>query len=179
MSWSQVSTNTQVPYKVLTLARQKFQYRWIIPPLNMLSLSDLLNPAVCPPQTPSSGSRHHLSLEATTGPKLHLLTLPPSPEKLLTKHSVSINRQTRLDTVYYYPPNTLVEYPETSTFGAIGHVFSMDPAYWISPALNFAYSMGGSHGMSQKDKSVKVSLLTDDFGEPVLCRERHVTCTWR
>lgn len=141
----------------------------------MLSLKDLLNPAVSPLRA-SSSHRYHLPVETTTTPQHHLLSLPPSPEKLLTKHSVPINRQTCLDTVYYYPPNTLVEYPETSSTGAIGHVFSVDPACWISPALNFAYSFGGSHGMSQKDKAVRVSLLTDNSGDPVLCRERHATC---
>ena len=53
----------------------------------------------------------------------------------------------------------------------------LDPKEWISPHLNFAYSLGGSHGMSQKDKPVNVSVLADDFNQPVPCREMHITCT--
>lgn len=104
------------------------------------------------------------------------LNLPPSPQKLLTRHQIPINRQTCLETVFYYPQHTLVEYPETSTTGSIGHIFTVDPACWISPALNFAYSLGGSHGMTPKGRSVTVSLLLDGLGKPVPCREMHTTC---
>lgn len=127
----------------------------------MVSLQDLLNPA-----TPAPTSN------------APLLSLPPSSEKLRIDQFISINRQTRLDTVYHYPPNTLVEYPETgaTSISPIGHVFSMDSNCWINPALNFAYSLGGSHGASLKDKPVNVSLLTDHNGTLVPCKETHYTC---
>lgn len=139
----------------------EFWKHLIYPPLFlMLSLQDMLNPVV-----------------SVSTPNTPLLSLPPSPENLRTEHLISINRQTRLDIVCHYPPNTLVEYPETTATAtaAIGHVFSMDHTCWINPALNFAYSMGG-YGSSLKNKAVKVSLLTDNSGTPVPCKEIHSTC---
>lgn len=104
-----------------------------------------------------------------------LALLQQSNTGTTVQHNVKINRQTTLDTVYYHAKGTLVEYPETSATGRIGHVFKMNPLEWISPHLNFAYSLGGSHGMSQKNKNVNISILVDDTGQPVPCREMHMT----
>jgi hypothetical protein len=106
------------------------------------------------------------------------ITGPPViPSNTIVHCNIQINRQTTLETVYYYPLNTLMEYPETSVDGSVGHVFTLDPQEWINPMANFAYSLGGSHGMSQKAKIIKVSLLVDASGERVPCRETHTTCT--
>jgi len=104
------------------------------------------------------------------------ITGPPViPSNTIIYRNIQINRQTTLETVYYYPLNTLVEYPETSVDGSVGHVFTLDPQEWINPMANFAYSLGGSHGMSQKAKTIKVSLLVDASGKRVPCRETHTT----
>ena len=103
-------------------------------------------------------------------------TLPIVPLDTTVCHNIQINRQTTLETVYHYTLNTLLEYLETSTDGSVGHVFTLDPQEWINPVLNFAYSLGGSHGMSQKSKTIKVGALVDVSGDQVPCREMHTMC---
>lgn len=132
-----------------------------------------------PPMPPSSQPiplHAQLSLSGPTPPGL---PLSRADSEIPTRQNVQLNRQTTLETVYYYPVNTLVEYPETSVNGRIGHIFSLDPLNWINPVLNFAYSLGGSHGMSQRDRSVTTALLVDDLGDPVPCRESHTTCMYQ
>ena len=107
---------------------------------------------------------------------LNTILLPIIPSDTIIHHNIQINRQTTLETVYYYTLNTLLEYPETSADGSVGHVFTLDPQEWINPVLNFAYSLGGSHGMSQKYKTIKVGALVDASGDQVPCREMHTTC---
>jgi hypothetical protein len=105
-------------------------------------------------------------------------TTPPPiiPSDTIVHHNIQINQQTTLETVYYYTLNTLLEYPETSTDGSVGHVLTLDPQEWINPVSNFTYSLGGSHGMSQKSKTIKVGALVDASGDQVPCREMHMTC---
>jgi hypothetical protein len=129
-----------------------------------------------PASPPNGPMQEHISLSSSGPTPPTGLPLSCADGEILTRHNIQLNRQTTLETVYYYPLNTLVEYPETSINGRIGHVFSLDPLNWISPVLNFAYSLGGSHGMSQRDRTVKTTLLVDDLGEPVPCRELHTTC---
>ena len=117
-----------------------------------------------------------LSLSGPTPPGL---PLSQADSEIATCQNVQLNGKTTLETVYYYPVNTLVEYPETSVNGQIGHIFSLDPLIWINPVLNFVYSLGGSHGMSQWDSSVTTSLLVNDLGDPVPCRESHITCMYQ
>lgn len=89
---------------------------------------------------------------------------------------VKLNRQTILEKVIYHLPGVLVEYPETSMHGSIGHVFSMDDAsQWINPAHNFAYSQGAPNGSSGA-KAVYCALLTDEDGNEVPCKVSHSTC---
>jgi hypothetical protein len=134
-----------------------------------------------PPMPPSSQPipQHIQLLLPGPSPTAPGLSLSWADSEILTRHNAQLNQQTTLETVYYYPVNTLVEYPETSVNGRIGHIFSLEPLNWINPILNFAYSMGGSHGMSQRDRSVTTTLLVDDLGVPVPCRESHTTCMYQ
>ena len=71
----------------------------------------------------ASNASRHLQLSPPpdiTGP-------PIIPSNTIIHHNIQINRQTTLETVYYYPLNTLMEYLETSVNGSVGHVFTLDP----------------------------------------------------
>jgi hypothetical protein len=125
-----------------------------------------------------SGSSQSAPSTQHFNPRLH----PSNPARqspssdTWIQYNVEINRQTTLERVIFHPADSLVEYPETSTSGKIGHLFTIDPLQWVNPVHNFAYSLGGSRGMSPKDKPVKVSLLVDESGEMVPCRVSHSTC---
>ncbi|KAJ6506213.1 hypothetical protein C8R47DRAFT_1241345 [Mycena vitilis] len=90
--------------------------------------------------------------------------------------NVAINRVTTVQVLYEYPVGHVVEYPETSSTGSIGHLFRMDPKDWQDPALNIAYSRGGRMGQTVAGVNVKCRLLVDAAGIPVDCTERHSTC---
>ncbi|KAJ6484352.1 hypothetical protein C8R47DRAFT_1072982 [Mycena vitilis] len=90
--------------------------------------------------------------------------------------NVAVNRVTTVQVLYEYPIGHIVEYPETSSTGSIGHLFRMDPEDWQDPALNIAYSKGGRMGQSVAGATVKCRLLLDATGNPVDCTERHSTC---
>lgn len=90
--------------------------------------------------------------------------------------NVAINRITTLEVLYKYPVGYVLEYPETSSTGSIGHLFHMDPNDWRDPVLNIAYSRGAGTGQSLSGTSVKCDLLVDSEGNRVECRERHTTC---
>ena len=47
-----------------------------------------------------------------------------------------------LTTLYTYPRNTYLEYPETMENGFVGHLFEMDPDDWSNPTTSFVYSLG-------------------------------------
>ena len=100
-------------------------------------------------------------------------TLEPKIEQ-----RVKLNKKTTLEILYTYgSPNSLVEYPETRKNGFIGHLFSMDPKSWISPARNFIYSLGeprGTNGTEAKPESCQ--LLVDKDGRRVPCKISHSTC---
>jgi hypothetical protein len=110
----------------------------------MLSWAELLNPApniTCPaipvPVTPS--------LCQTTSYKVD--------------YNVQVTRQLTLSRLYTYHPGTLVEYPETTAAGHIGHLFELDADNWITPTAAFAYSQGGPRGRSKKHQSLQCQLL--------------------
>lgn len=129
----------------------------------------------------NSGTSQRVLSSQHSNPRLHPSNPGPprqsSPsETTWVQYNVEINRQTTLERVIFHPADSLVEYPETSTNSKIGHLFTLDLLQWVNPVHNFAYSLGGSHGMSPKDKPVKVSLLVDDSGEMVPCRVSHSTC---
>lgn len=99
----------------------------------------------------------------------------------VVRTNVKLNKCTILDKVIFHPPGALVEYPETSRLGRIGHIFSMnlnsagDISDWFNPTHNFAYSQGEPRGSSGL-KVVKCALLTDMDGNEVDCKESHSTC---
>ncbi|KAJ7031452.1 hypothetical protein C8F04DRAFT_924530, partial [Mycena alexandri] len=90
--------------------------------------------------------------------------------------NVAINRITTLEVLYEYPLGFVLEYPETSSTGSIGHLFRMDPDDWQDPVLNIAYSRGGRMGQSLSGTSVQCRVLVNGAGEQVPCSERHTTC---
>ncbi|KAF8214711.1 hypothetical protein K438DRAFT_1749804 [Mycena galopus ATCC 62051] len=90
--------------------------------------------------------------------------------------NVKINRITTLEVLYEYPAGYILEYPETSSTGYIGHLFRMDPNEWHDPILNVAYSRGGRMGQTVSTAVVKCDILVDSTGKQVDCSERHTTC---
>ncbi|KAJ7657652.1 hypothetical protein DFH06DRAFT_1472990 [Mycena polygramma] len=96
-------------------------------------------------------------------------------QETVVEQDISINRRTKLATLYRYPPKTYIEYPETGE-EAIGHLFQIDPAKWESPNLDFAYSQGKPAGQSRKIEEVFCPLLVDSNGELVRCIKRYSTC---
>jgi hypothetical protein len=91
--------------------------------------------------------------------------------------NVKLNHITTLEILYKYPPGAVLEYPETSSTGCIGHLFQLDPDDWQNPAQNFAYSQGKPNGQTLDGKYVHVSVLIDSLGKKVPCVESHSTCT--
>ncbi|KAJ7122366.1 hypothetical protein C8R44DRAFT_622071 [Mycena epipterygia] len=90
--------------------------------------------------------------------------------------NVAINRITTVEVLYEYPQGYVLEYPETSSTGSIGHLFRMNPDDWQDPTLNIAYSRGGNMGRTLSGASVNCLLLVDNIGDKVPCAERHTTC---
>ncbi|KAJ7032105.1 hypothetical protein C8F04DRAFT_1185343 [Mycena alexandri] len=96
---------------------------------------------------------------------------PPAIEiEIKRSTNVVINRQTTLETLYEYPRGYILEYPETSSTGCIGHLFHMDPNDWQDPTLNIAYSRGGCMGAESLGETF------DAQGNEIQCFERHSTC---
>ncbi|KAF8128839.1 hypothetical protein K438DRAFT_1645085 [Mycena galopus ATCC 62051] len=94
-----------------------------------------------------------------------------------TETGVKLNRSTTLETLYHYPIGAIVEYPETSSTGFIGHLFRMDPANWENPILNVAYSRGEPSGRTGAGKELHTDILLNaQTGETVPCAVRHTTC---
>ena len=53
-------------------------------------------------------------------------TSSPSPNpQHIVKHNIFLNWKMTLDTLYHYPLGTVVEYPETSIEGSVGHLFKI------------------------------------------------------
>ncbi|KAJ6624512.1 hypothetical protein B0H10DRAFT_1943119 [Mycena sp. CBHHK59/15] len=97
----------------------------------------------------------------------------PQPE---IRRNIKINGRTTLDIVYTYESGTLVEYPETSKSGSIGHLFRMEPgSTWFNPARNFVYSQGEPHRSTGR-KGVFCDILVDSNRTKVACKESHSTC---
>lgn len=103
---------------------------------------------------------------------------PPSTSSPVVQYHVSINRETTLDVLYFYPQCAFIEYPETSAQGRIGHLLTLDPENWSNPVSTFAYSQGKPSGQSKKNKPVYCNVLVDGSGQKVVCREFHTTCTF-
>ncbi|KAJ7252177.1 hypothetical protein C8J57DRAFT_1238053 [Mycena rebaudengoi] len=121
----------------------------------------------------------------TIPPAIPPATIPPAAPPLLTptppikeELDVPLNRQTRLSALYHYPIGALLEYPSTTDNDdkLFGHLLKMDPAKWICPSGNIAYSLGSPHGQTLAGKSVTCNVLVDGQGKQVPCIERHSTC---
>jgi hypothetical protein len=127
----------------------------------MLSWAELLNPApdvTCPaPITPS--------LCHTASYKVN--------------YNVQATRQLTLSHLYTYHPGTLVEYPETTVAGHVGHLFELDADNWVNPTNAFAYSQGLPGGRSKKSQMRYCQLLVDREGHTVPCHVAHSTCMRR
>ncbi|KAJ7255687.1 hypothetical protein C8J57DRAFT_1517979 [Mycena rebaudengoi] len=78
----------------------------------------------------------------------------PTPPTTQTTN-IPINHQTSVSKLYHYPVNAIVEYPESSADGRIGHLFDMDPENWTCPSLNIVYSLGEPRGQKTKTRSGK------------------------
>ncbi|KAJ6549305.1 hypothetical protein DFH09DRAFT_1281487 [Mycena vulgaris] len=115
------------------------------------------------------GIKNHLSAVLAYLETNSLATNPPVPHAppdhshdtaaRTEETDIKINRETTLDILYRYPLNTVIEYPETSATGTIGHLFAMDPDNWENPALSIAYSRGHPGGQTVAGKEVKIKLL--------------------
>ncbi|KAJ7140269.1 hypothetical protein C8R43DRAFT_892789 [Mycena crocata] len=123
----------------------------------------------------------------------HSSRIPPRPnpqggppvamdgvENRTEQKEIQINRETILDVLYTYPQDTIIEYPETSSTGFIGHLFHMNSSNtetWANPIHNVAYSKGKPAGQTQAGKPVFVNVLKDAAtGKPVPCVLKHSTC---
>ncbi|KAI0041139.1 hypothetical protein FA95DRAFT_1473123, partial [Auriscalpium vulgare] len=98
------------------------------------------------------------------------------PQVASISHGVKLNRKVTLEKLVRYEPGAVVEYPETSSAGFVGHMFHMDPASWTTPWSDFAYSQGPPKGITRADKPVYVTVLRDGGGHMVPCRKLHTTC---
>lgn len=126
-----------------------------------------------PKYTPATSA---LTNESPTSALISLLdSSHHKHDKPTVQMHVKLNRRTILDKLIFHPPGALVEYPETSKHGRIGHIFSMEDVDWFNPARNFAYSQGEPRG-SSGTKTVTCALLTDEKGNEVPCQESHSTC---
>lgn len=96
----------------------------------------------------------------------------------IEEYEVKLTRETTLDILYRYPLDAFIEYPETSTNGAIGHLFRVDPDNWRNPILDVAYSRGKPKGQTIAGNPVTTRLLVDSMTkEPVPCVFKHSTCS--
>ncbi|KAJ7127685.1 hypothetical protein C8R44DRAFT_616325 [Mycena epipterygia] len=95
--------------------------------------------------------------------------------EIVIEHDVFINNKTTLETLYRYPPNTYLEYPETGE-KPVGHLFELDPQTWERPNLDFAYSQGKPAGQSLKTDEIFCPVLVNKTGGLVACAKRFSTC---
>jgi hypothetical protein len=144
----------------------------------MLPLTDLLNPLPRHSAEPSPPTQYDLpapqNIPVLSPPRSHATS--PLPNVQPTVHSVRLNRKTKLHLLFRYSQGTVVEYPETSAEGPVGHLFEVSPDDWTSPRLNFTYSQGAPTGRTKAGSHVFCPLLVDDNGEMVPCQEVHSTC---
>ena len=107
-------------------------------------------------------------------------TLPTSESTLpgvTVKQNIQINRQTTPSKCILLASSEHIDRVSRNKRGRIGlAMFSLDPQQCINPIYNFAYSLGGSHGMSRKDKLGHMfHFWWMTTGKLVPCRESHST----
>ncbi|KAE9385141.1 hypothetical protein BT96DRAFT_1007329 [Gymnopus androsaceus JB14] len=125
----------------------------------MLSLTDLLNPAPGCPSLPPASLSQDLAFKTET--------------------DVTVTQQCTVSQLYTYRRGSLVEYPETSPHGVIGHLFEMDAASWFNPAQAFAYSQGRPEGFSTilKNGNSRQGCKICPYGRPDFAHAHHCSAT--
>ncbi|KII83539.1 hypothetical protein PLICRDRAFT_32876 [Plicaturopsis crispa FD-325 SS-3] len=103
---------------------------------------------------------------------------PPLPSMMVVNsvgQNVQVTQRISVDTLFRYAPGAVIEYPQTSVDGYIGHLFTLDPTDWRNPIamLSFAYSLGPPNGSARED--VYCRLLPNSHGHRVPCIETHLT----
>ena len=134
-------------------------------------ISGLLETHSAPPSRP-----------AANPPLLNSSRTPINFSPIRVEHNVQLTRETKLSTLYIYEdPDFDLEYPETSTEGAIGYLLRRDPQNWTNPLLDLAYSNGKPGGQTARNKAKPCSLLRDpsDENNEILCIRVHSACMLR
>ncbi|KAJ7048278.1 hypothetical protein C8F01DRAFT_1285136 [Mycena amicta] len=90
--------------------------------------------------------------------------------------NVRLTSKTTLETLYHHPLGTLVEYLISGRRRPVGHMFRMDPADWVVPDPNIAYSRAHPMGRNEESKPYFCDLMVDGNGNKVPCFNTHSTC---
>ncbi|KAJ7192676.1 hypothetical protein GGX14DRAFT_594308 [Mycena pura] len=93
------------------------------------------------------------------------------------EHNIKISNRTTLEKLYVYDINDpIVEFPETSAAGSIGHFFPFKPGTThFHPARNFVYSQGEPRGTTGK-RATYCDLFVDSDGNKIPCKVSSSTC---
>ncbi|GBE78483.1 hypothetical protein SCP_0113720 [Sparassis crispa] len=122
----------------------------------------------------STALREITHLPATLSPSGH--SQYPVGTLSSCEENVQITRKRMLDILIHHEDGAVIEFPQTSRTGCVGHLFKCDPENWITPVENVVYAQGSPRGRSAKDQPVKCEVLRDGNGMMVLCQEKHSTC---
>ena len=156
----------------------------VIPELDLSDSDRPSSPRATPPSysSPLAPHRAHIVSPARNSSESWIpprsLTASPANLQPTVEYNVSLNRKTSLDILYHYPLGAIVEYPETSSEGCIGHLFDVLPDDWSNPRSNFVYAQGEPSGRTKAGHYIWCNLLVDSDGEKVPCREVHSTCMY-
>ena len=127
-------------------------------------------------ENPTWPSTRPSSISSVLPAPRHDVVSPQLAHGPTTKFNVRINRVTVADVVYYNQEGHVLEYPETSKQGSIGHLLAVDPGKWEDPCQNIVYARGTPSGSSRVGEKVRCELLRDQSGTPVPCRRFQTTC---
>lgn len=122
-------------------------------------------------QAAGSESPAEASAACTFPMSAHTAPSLPTPQLVC---NVQITPKTTLEKLYTWPAGTVLEYPETSATGSIGHLF---PISTFTPTRNMIYSTGDPKGGPGKKRPVFVDILLDDNGQKVPCKLSFKTCS--
>jgi hypothetical protein len=131
----------------------------------------------CNGDLPLTQVRSPARSSSTSLPRSRSRTPSPNAQRT-TEHSIFLNRKTTLKTLYRYPLGAVVEYPETSVEGSVGHLFEVSLDDWSNPRMNFVYSQGEPSGRTKRGSTIWCELLVDSDGTKVPCQEVHSTCMY-
>ncbi|KAJ3518691.1 hypothetical protein NMY22_g13549 [Coprinellus aureogranulatus] len=122
------------------------------------------------PPLPQQSTTRSLSA-SSTAPSFSLPGQSPEPE--LVGCNVKVTTKLTLEFLYRVStPNAILEFPKTSKrgIGYLARVSTPPGEKWLNPARNFAYSLGGGRGFSNKETQ-RIPLLVDsNTGEMVTCK---------